>query len=56
MEAGQEVAIGGAKNVRAVKVSKELKVEGEGNIDKNGVQVNYEMPFGERVPLKLCTD
>ena len=56
VEAGQEVAIVGAKNVRAVSVSKELEVGGEHTIDKHGVLVRYEMPLGERVPLKLCTD
>jgi hypothetical protein len=56
VEAGQEVAIIGAKNVRAVKVSEELKPGGEDTIDKHGVLVKYEMPFGERVPLKLCTE
>ena len=41
VEAGQEVAIVGAKNVRAVSVSKELEVGGEHTIDKNGVLVRY---------------
>ena len=56
VEAGQEVAIGGAKKVRAVIVSEELKVGGEDTIQKHGVLVKYEMPLGERVPVKLCTE
>ena len=46
VEAGQEVATVGAKNVRAVKVSEELKPGGESKIGKHGVLVKYEMPFG----------
>ena len=41
VEAGQEVAIVGAKNVRSVKVSEELKPEGESTIGKHGVLVKY---------------
>jgi hypothetical protein len=56
VEAGQEVAIVGAKNVKGVKVSEELKPGREVTIQKHGVHVKYEMLFNERVPLKLCTE
>jgi hypothetical protein len=55
VEAGLEVAIVGAKNVRAVKVSEEFKAGGVDTIDKHGALLKYEMSFGERVPLKACT-
>ena len=56
VDAGREVAIVSAKKVRAVKVSEEVKSGGLYIIGKHGVKVNYEMPYGERVPLKLCTE
>jgi len=46
----------GSGKVRIIRGAQKVEIGGEIEVGRQGVEVRYQLTWGERVPLKLCTN